>query len=130
MIDDNYDTWVEVVKNKKTKKPKKPKKIIHSYTRQVIKSDFTLTDKEKKIIEEEISKNPELEDKLFCYCCMSGLISDIIRRTFVECGTCYCCAGDDPRFDDEEWVESCVVRFYNIGRYNENYHYTRDDEFS
>ena len=119
--------WTTVGKKKKPNPNRhKPKKYVRKYCRELTPQDFTLTEQEKALIQHEQSANPNL--KLFCNCCQSYLISDIIRRTFLSCGVCYCCAGDDPAADDPDFIEqmqSCGC----MCEYNKEYHYTRDKEF-
>ena len=101
--------WTVVVNRKKKINPNKnkPRKFICTWRGSPTKKDWTL----------------------FCYCCMSDLVSDVICRTFVSCGTCYCCGGDDPIYDDEEFVKNCIIRNCFFGHYNKDYHYTKNNEF-
>jgi hypothetical protein len=120
-------------KKKKMKKIKSKQKYMNSvnflkYERSwneiVTKKHRTLTHEEKALIKYEESINPNL--KIFCECCQDDLISDIIHRTFIACGRCYCCVGDvpDPIFDDDEWFESCYVETGRFHTYKKDYHYT------
>jgi hypothetical protein len=108
--------WTTIVK-----KPRqiisKPLKYTYKWIADVTKKDITLTPKEKKIL-----ANTELN--IFCNCCQSHLISDVICRSFLSCGRCYCCVGDDPAFDLYEFHYEST--FY---KYNKDYHYTKDADF-
>lgn len=65
---------------------------------------------------------------IFCYCCLSADIEEIINRPFTKCGVCYCCVGDDPAFDSPDlcvfvddklnknivfWDEKSPCKYYN-----------------
>lgn len=118
------------VTSKRHKKDKtKPKKYIHSYIREVTTKDCTLTENELELLKIEQDKNPKLN--IFCNCCQDSLISDIICRTFVSCGNCYCCTYGDSLFDDDEdnkpIKNTITIAKFNV--YNKLYHYTKDEEF-
>ncbi len=105
----------------------KPPKYVCKWSGIVTKKDTTLTPKERELIKQEMLANPELN--ICCACCESYMISDLIRRTFFSCGRCYCCVGDNPAFDDDEWVENCTVTIGNFYKYNNDYHYTKNKDF-
>jgi hypothetical protein len=65
---------------------------------------------------------------IHCECCSSHIISDIIKRPFFDCGTCYCCAGDNPYFDDPEFV-SRIRRTGKFAYHNPKYHYSENNNF-
>jgi hypothetical protein len=117
-------------KKKQIKKdrPNKSKcKYIHMKTRLIVKSDWTLTAEERQLIKLEEEKRGK-KFGIGCFCCDTNIISDVICRTVVSCGTCYCCAGDDPAFDSE-WDRKSVKRRGTFCVYNPKYHYTKDHEF-
>lgn len=116
--------WTTIVKKQRQIKitNSKPLKYIYKWTATVTKKDRTLTHKE-----EEILSNTKLN--IYCNCCQSNLISDVICRSFFSCDRCYCCVGDDPAFDDDEWFENCVCTEGIFYKYNKDYHYTKDDDF-
>jgi hypothetical protein len=101
-MSNNDNTEWTLVSNKKKKKQNKSNKknssnvwSLPSYLkkmRPIKKEDYTLTEKEEQMIS---------EFNFFCHCCFSDKIEKIIKRPFMSCGICYCCAGDDPFFDDE-----------------------------
>lgn len=74
--------------------------------RRITKQDTELTDAEWQLL--------QADTKLGCYCCEEDRVSTILRRPFASCGRCYCCAGDDPSFDDDEWFDQCVVRYFCV----------------
>lgn len=128
---DGNDDWTIVNRKNKKNKPNKnienkPNKFTKIIKREPTKRDILLTENEKKLLDQEISQN-KLD--IFCNCCCTHIISDIICRTIVPCGRCYCCAGDDPSFDDDEWVENNVRRICIFGEYNKQYNYKKDEEF-
>lgn len=110
--------WTVVTRKKvNTKINNKPQKFINKVYRIPIKKDMTLTEQEKELIKKEQQQNSKLN--LFCYCCMSELVSDIICRTFISCGNCYCCGnGNTTEF---------VTRYCLVGSYNKKYHYSQDN---
>lgn len=121
------DNWTVVTKKKKNikneklnNKNKKPKKFLRTWMAQITQEDTILTKKEKQIIKNELLKNPELH--IFCDCCCSRLISDIICRSFFACGKCFCCAGDYY-----EGGEIYMTGFFHF--YNKDYYYKNDDDF-
>lgn len=105
----------------------KPKKYISTWKANITKKDITLTNEEKELIKQELSTHPKLD--IFCYCCQTVLISDIICRSFFSCGKCYCCVGDEPAFDDDEWIENHVCSEGVFNKYNNDYHFTKDKDF-
>lgn len=116
------DNWTVVnKKNKNKNKNKKPNKYLRSWNSYITKNDTILTTKQKKIIDDEKLKNPELINKLFCDCCNSSLISDIIHQSFFSCGKCYCCSGD---FEYAKIVSTGT--FYE---YNKDYYYKNNDDY-
>ena len=117
------DNWTVVnKKNKNKNKNKKPNKYLRSWNSYITKNDTILTTKQKKIIDDEKLKNPELINKLFCDCCNSSLISDIIHQSFFSCGKCYCCSGDN--IESDEIISTGVFH-----EYNKDYYYKNDDNF-
>lgn len=121
--------WTTIVKKKiKNKNPTNlPLKFTYKWNDVITKKDTTLTREEQELINREKMIHPDLG--LFCKCCQPGFISDIICRSFFECGRCYCCAGDDPSYDDDEWFENCVHRRGIFHKYNKDYHYKKDEDF-
>lgn len=114
------------------RKPKKanhnlPKKYIRKYWKEITTNDKKLTIDENKMLEEEKIANPELN--IYCYCCQVSEISDIIRRTLFPCGVCYCCVGDDPTYENKEWVNTCVKCTGWFMEYNPCYNYKNNQDF-
>ena len=124
------ECWTTVVKKQRkitNPSPKSKPKYIYKWTGNITKKDTTLTSKEQELIEHEMLTHPKLN--IFCHCCQSDTISDVIRRSFFSCGKCYCCVGDNPAFDDEEWIENCVCSIGIFYKYNDDYHFTKDQDF-
>lgn len=120
--------WTTIIKQRKIANPEsKPPKYISKWSGNITKKDTTLTPEEQELIEKEMLANPKLN--IFCQCCQSGTISDVIRRSFFSCGRCYCCAGDNQAFDDDEWFENCVSSVGTFYKYNDDYHYTKEQDF-
>jgi hypothetical protein len=111
--------WTTISKTKKpAKNPEsKPLKYTGRWTGIITKKDITLSEEEKEMV---------APLNIFCNCCQTNLISDVIRRSFFSCGTCYCCVGDDPTFDN---LELCGFTQGVFRKYNDDYHYTNDDNF-
>lgn len=133
------DKWNEIVSRNTLKKikqcqkypTKKPNKYIYFVNKEITKKDYTLTESERLLIEKVNKIERKKENSMFithCECCSSHIISDIIKRQFFSCGTCYCCVGDDPNYDDTEFV-SRITREGTFKYYNPEYHYTKYDEF-
>lgn len=72
--------------------------------RPICKSDYTLTENEEILVQNA---------NVFCNCCQPHLVEEIIKRSFTSCGTCYCCAGDNPSFDNPDL---CI--FVNVDNVN------------
>jgi hypothetical protein len=121
--------WATIVKKSRriTNPENKPTKYIYKWSDNITKKDTTLTSKEQELIKQEMLADPKLN--IFCQCCQSGTISDVIRRSFFSCGKCFCCAGDNPAFDDDEWCENCIVSVGIFYKYNNDYHFTKDQDF-
>lgn len=121
--------WTTIVKKQRkiTNPESKPLKYIYKWSSNISKKDTTLTSKEQELIKQEMIADPELN--IFCECCQCYTISDVICRTFFGCGRCYCCVGDNPAFDDDEWIENCTVRVGTFYKYNNDYHYKKDKDF-
>lgn len=115
------DNW-SVVVNKKSKKNKKPNKYVRAWEAEIQEKDYTLTQNEEELIKKEKLENPDLN--IFCDCCCSSLISDIIKRSFFPCGDCFCCNGCDPDF--EPFIGIAFGTFHD---YNKNYYYKNNDKF-
>lgn len=121
--------WITIVKKKKrnANPESKPKKYICKWTDDVTEKDTTLTTEERELIKQETLAHPNLN--VFCECCQANMISDVICRSFFSCGKCHCCVGDNPAFDDDEWVENCVRKVGIFCKYNADYHFTKDQDF-
>ena len=100
--------WIHVTYKKPYKTPK-PK--FHYYEKYIEPKDYTLTKEEEKLVE-----CSDCSSK--CVCCNYNIISDIIQRTVVPCGFCYCCVGDNPAFDDENTLRIIENRIIQIKVYN------------
>lgn len=96
-------SWITIKKKDRKRDPNKQKKYLYVQTRSPDKSDLELTKKEQDLLDTEKDSNPNLK-LIGCYCCDCYTISDVIRRSVHPCGTCYCCVGDDPRYDDSDWI--------------------------
>ena len=125
------EEWTPIVKKQKkftkANPESKPTKYICKWSDNVTKKDTTLTIKEQELIEQEILAHPKLN--IFCNCCQSALISDVICRSFFSCARCYCCVGDKPEFRDDAWFENCVCSEGIFYKYNKDYHFTKDKDF-
>lgn len=117
MVDD--EGWTTIVKKQKkiTESESRPSKYVYTWTAHVTTKDTTLTNKEQELIHQEMLSHPPLD--IFCNCCHSNTISDIIRRSFF-CNGCFCCLGYNYTFDDMEAV---------FHKYNKDYHFTKDKDF-
>ena len=84
-------------------------------TRPIRKEDYTLTDKERKLLK-----------GVDCLCCEEG-IQELIGRPFTSCKVCFCCAGDNFAMDRRDlcvfvndeltcsvcfWDETSPVKYY------------------
>ena len=121
-VDD--EGWTTIVKKQRSITTTKPPKYISKWKATITEKDTTLT-----MAEQEMISQASLNVDIFCECCQSSLISDVICRSFFRCGRCYCCVGDDPSFDDDEYFENCVYREGVFYKYNKDYHYTKDNDF-
>ena len=119
--------WTTIVKKQRRITKYKPPKYICKWSDNVTKKNTTLTTKEQELIKQEMIAHPILN--IFCNCCQSDIISDVIRRSFFSCGRCYCCVGDDPAFDNDEWFKNCVETTGPFYTYNKDYHFTKDKDF-
>ena len=122
---DSESEWTLVTKKqKKIKNPNKlpVQKFLSTWTNHVSINDYTLTPKEKDLIEQEKQKNEKLI--IFCRCCCCELISDIIHRTITTCESddCFCCS-------NYSWIRP-RLRYERFHYYNKNYHYTMDHTFT
>jgi len=106
------DNWVTVTKRQKRTKPNKYIDIVYRIPND---ADKTITDEEKQMLKKVTLKNG-------CFCCNAPDISDIICRTVVGCGECYCCIGE---FSDINLNDS-PRRFYV---YNPDYSYDKRRKF-
>lgn len=121
--------WTTIVKKQRriTNPESKPTKYMYKWSDVITNKDTTLTSKEQALIKQEMFADPTLH--IFCHCCQSVTISDVIRRSFFSCGKCYCCVGDNPAFDDDNWVEERVCSVGTFYKYNDDYHFTKDQDF-
>ena len=121
--------WTTIVKKKRIitnfNPESKPTKYIYKWTGEVTKKDTTLTTKEQELLLHPT--HPTL--RIYCTCCQSDMISDLICRTFFRCNRCYCCVGDNPAYDDDEWFENCITSVGIFYKYNKDYHFTKDKDF-
>ena len=100
----------------------KPNKYLRSWEAQIREKDYTLTPEEEEIIEKEKLENPDLN--IFCECCCTDIISDIIKRSFFPCGMCFCCNGCDPDFEPVMGISIGIFH-----EYNKDYNYKNNDKF-
>lgn len=96
--DEPYSTYISRNQKKRITKNSKLKKKVPKYLtgeRRII-GKYDIQPTEEKILKygEEIKKT-----KLGCTCCDVDVISKIIGRQLYPCFRCYCCAGDNPTFD-------------------------------
>ena len=126
MTEESTEEWTTVQRKRRPRTTFKPPKYIATWNADITKKDTTLTDEEKLLIQEEMRTNTNEQLIIHCYCCQSHIVSDIIRRSFFSCGRCYCCVGDNPLYDNDEWFVRGCGEFH---KYNKDYHYTKENDF-